>query len=165
MKSSVVEEEHLYSCLSPRGSHFHSPQPDVLVASIDEGMDEILAPVLQITPELGELCGESSLIPSMVLPLELGSSEALAVATTPSPASVDNGVLTHNAETVFARELFGLLASLEAASPRYSKDINCILAGKASDDLIGKVEKFLRWVSLFGKRGKRGMTRKASTTA
>jgi hypothetical protein len=54
-------------------------------------MDEILAPVLQITPELNEFCGESF----VVLPLELGSFEAYTVATTPSPwqspAYVDNG--------------------------------------------------------------------------
>jgi hypothetical protein len=137
-----------------------------LVASVGEGIDGILAPVLQITPELGELCGESPLIPSMALPLELGSlgsSEALAVATAPSqpqsPPYVDNGVLTHNAEALFARELSGLLASLEAASPGYGKDIDCVLAGKASDDIIRKVEKSLRRVSLFGKRGKRGVRR------
>jgi hypothetical protein len=85
-------------------------------------------------------------IPSMVHPLELGSlgsSEALAVATVPTPpqlpASVDSGVLTHSADALFARELSGLLASLEAASLGYGKDIDCVLAEKASDDIIRKV--------------------------
>jgi hypothetical protein len=105
----------------------------------------------------------------MVLPLELGSSEALAVVMAPLPSqlhvSVDSGVSTHNAEALFARELSGLLASLEAACPGYGKDIDCVLAGKASDDIIRKVEKSLKRVSLFGKRGKRGVTRKASRAA
>jgi hypothetical protein len=65
-KSSLVEEEHLHGCFSPRGSPCTSPQP----ASESDGMGEILAPLLQITPELNELCVE----PSMVL-----------VSTTPSP--------------------------------------------------------------------------------
>jgi hypothetical protein len=33
---------------------------------------------------------------------------------------------------------------LEAASPGYGKDIACVLAGKASKELIRKVEKSLR---------------------
>jgi hypothetical protein len=49
-KSSVVEEEYLYSCFSPRGSPGQSLQPVVSAASESEGIDETLAPVLQITP-------------------------------------------------------------------------------------------------------------------
>jgi hypothetical protein len=41
------------------------------IGSESEGMDGILAPILQNTPEVHELCGESS----VVLPLELGSFE------------------------------------------------------------------------------------------
>jgi hypothetical protein len=56
------------------------------------------------------------MVPSVVLHLELGSFEDLAVVIAPSPpqssASIDSGVLTHIAEVVFARELSGLLASL-----------------------------------------------------
>jgi hypothetical protein len=125
-----------------------------LVAFESEGLDGILAPVLQITPELNGL-GEDS---SVVLPLELGSFEALTVATVPSPprllASVDR-VLAHSSEAFFAKELCGLLASLEAASPGYGKDIACVLAGKASKDIVRKVEKSLRKVSLRSKRRKR----------
>jgi hypothetical protein len=88
-----------------------------------EGMDEILPPVLQSTLGIRELCGESSL----VLPLESGSSEGLAVVMAPSPsqlpASVDSGVSTHSAEALFARELSGLLASLEAACPGYGRTL------------------------------------------
>jgi hypothetical protein len=111
-------------------------------------MDGILAPVLQITP-LHELCEEYS----VVLALEVGSFEALAVAPAPlppqSPASmVSREVLAHSSEALFGIELCGLLASLEAASPEYDKDIACVLAGKAPEDMIRRVEKSLRKVSI-----------------
>jgi hypothetical protein len=118
-------------------------------------MDGILAPIVQITPELNELCGESPVL----LPLEEGSDGALAMAVVPSQpqslASVDSGVLAHSSDALFAKELCGLLASLEAASPGYGKDIACVLAGKASDDIIRKVEKSFKKVSIWGKRRKR----------
>jgi hypothetical protein len=69
-------------------------------------------------------------------------------------ASVDR-VLAHSSGAFFAKELCGLLASLEAASPGYGKDIACVLAGKASKDIVRKVEKSLRKVSLRSKRRKR----------
>jgi hypothetical protein len=50
----------------------------------------------------------------------------------------------HSSDALFAKELCGLLASLEAARPGYGKDIACVLAGKASKEIIRKVEKFLR---------------------
>jgi hypothetical protein len=37
---------------------------------------------------------------------------------------------------------------LEVASPGYGKKIACILAGKASEDMIKKVEKSLKKVSI-----------------
>jgi hypothetical protein len=91
-----------------------------------------------------------------VLPLETDSFEALAVATTAlppqSPAFVDNGgVLEHSSEDPLAKELCCLIASLEAVSPEYCKDIACVLAGKASEDIIKKVEKSLKNVSIWGK--------------
>jgi hypothetical protein len=55
-KSSVVEEDHLHGCFSPRGSLCLPSQPDMLVASESEGTDGALAPV-PITPVLNELCG------------------------------------------------------------------------------------------------------------
>jgi hypothetical protein len=102
-------------------------------ASESKGMDGILTPVLQITPELHELCVESS----VVLPLELGS---------------------------FGKELCGLLASLMAMSPRYGNDIACVLAGKALEDIIRKVKKSRRKVTIWNKRRKRNVARKASAT-
>jgi hypothetical protein len=71
------------------------------------------------------------------------------------------GVLTHSSEALFAKELCGLLACLEAVNPGYGKDIACVLAGKASEDTIRKVEKSLRKVSIWGKIRRHGVARKA----
>jgi hypothetical protein len=137
---------------------------------------EVATPVLQIMPELQELCGESS----VVLPMELGSLEALTVAMSPSPppsetcrppALVESGefdasaalssvsighvvplsnevaeasVLAPNSDALFAKELSDLLVSLEAAIPGYGMEIASVLAGKASKDIVRKVEKSLR---------------------
>jgi hypothetical protein len=135
-------------------------------ASESEGIDEIFAPVMQITPELHELCEEYS----VELPLELGSVEALAVASVPSPSQkpaskVSREVLAHSFEALFGTELSGLLASLEDVSPGYGKDISCVLAGKASEDMIRKVEKSLRKVSICGRRRKKGAAKKSSAAA
>jgi hypothetical protein len=107
-----------------------------------------------------------------MLPMEVGSFEALAVATATLPLQsepcqlptyADNGgVLAPSSNAIFAKELCGLLASLEAASPGYGKDIACVLAGKASEDIIRKVEKSLSKVSLWNKRRKRGVAKKVS---
>jgi hypothetical protein len=58
-----------------------------------------------------------------------------------------------------------LLASLEAASPAYGKDIACVLAGKASEDMIRMMEKSLRKVSIWGRRRKKRVARKSSAAA
>jgi hypothetical protein len=101
----------------------------------------------KMMPELKELCGESSMA-SMV---ELGTLESVPVATTylPPPSKEPDfadigGVLAPNFEALFGKELCDLLVSLEAANPGYGKEIACVLAGKASKDLIRKVEKSLR---------------------
>jgi hypothetical protein len=85
----------------------------------------------------------------------------------PSPpqslASVVTGeVSADKADALFAAELCGLLASLEAVSPGYGKDIACVLAGEASEDMIRKVEKSLRKVIIRGRSRKRGLARKTS---
>jgi hypothetical protein len=52
--------------------------------------------------------------------------------------------LAHNSDTLFAKELFDLLVNLEAASFGYDMKIGSVLAEKASNDIIRKVEKSLR---------------------
>jgi hypothetical protein len=101
----------------------------------------------KMMPELKELCGESSMA-SMV---ELGTLESMPVAMTYLPPQSKEpdfadigGVLEPNFEALFGKELCDLLVSLEAANPGYGKEIACVLAGKASKDLIRKVEKSLR---------------------
>jgi hypothetical protein len=110
----------------------------------------------RITPELQEICVESSVV-SMV---ELGSLESMELAMTSSPSSskpsdiVDTrGVLSPNFEAPFGKEICDLLVSLEEASSGYGKEIACVLAGKASKGLIRKVEK-----SLMIRRKKRCIT-------
>jgi hypothetical protein len=58
-----------------------------------------------------------------------------------------------------------LLASLEAVSHRYGIDIAYVLAGKASEDMIRRVEKSLRRVSIWGRKRKKGVARKTSVVA
>jgi hypothetical protein len=73
---------------------------------------------------------------------------------------VSGEVLAHSSKVFFGIELCGLLASLEAASPGCGKDIVCVLAGKASEDMIRIVEKSLRKVSIWGRRRKKRVARK-----
>jgi hypothetical protein len=101
----------------------------------------------KIMRELKELCGESS-VTSMV---ELGSLESVAVAMTSLPPASEEpdfvdtrGELAPNSEALFRKEFSDLFVSLEVANPGYGKDIACVLAEKASKDLIRKVEKSLR---------------------
>ena len=101
---------------------------------------------------------ESSGDPSVVLSMELASSEASAVVSTPSVGSGE--VLATNSDVLFAKEFYGLLVCLEAASPGYGKDIACVLTGKSSEDVIKKVEKSLSTVTIRGKRRKKGIVRK-----
>jgi hypothetical protein len=125
-------------------------------------MDEILDPMLHITPEFHELCEESS----MVLPLEVDSFEALVTLPPQSSASLVSGaMLAHSSNALFAKELCGLFTSLEAVSSGYGKDIAYVLAGQASEDLIKKVDNSLKKVIIRGKRRKRGVERKALATA
>jgi hypothetical protein len=50
-------------------------------------------------------------------------------------------VLAPNSDALFAKELSELLVSLEAASPGYGMEIASVLAGKASKEIVRKVEK------------------------
>jgi hypothetical protein len=78
---------------------------------------------------------------------------------------VSGAIAEHSYDALFAKELCGLLASLEAVSPGYGKDIDCVLARQASEDLIMKVENSLKKVVIRGKRRKRGVGRKALAVA
>jgi hypothetical protein len=50
------------------------------------------------------------------------------------------GVLAPNSEALFGKELCDLLVNLDTASLGYGMKIACVLAGKAFEDMIKKVE-------------------------
>jgi hypothetical protein len=130
-----------------------------LVTDFEESGDIDSAVSLSLEP-VGHVVAMTPLAP------ELGSVEALAVAPTPSPPQNPSGeVSEHSSDALFGSELCGLLASLEAASPGYGKDIACVLAGKASEDMIKMVEKSLKKVSIWSRRMKKGIARKFSAAA
>jgi hypothetical protein len=56
-ESSVVGEECIFGCFSPRGRPCPSSHRDMSVACESMDVDEITAPVMEIIPELHELCG------------------------------------------------------------------------------------------------------------
>jgi hypothetical protein len=73
---------------------------------------------------------------SDVLLLELGSFMALATLPPQLPTSLVSGAVVElSSNALFAKELCGLLASLETVSPGYGKNIDCVLAGQAPGDL------------------------------
>jgi hypothetical protein len=72
------------------------------------------------------------------------SSVAIGHVVSLTNEITEAGVLVPNSEAHFAKELSDLLVSLEAASPGYGMEIACVLAGKAFEDIIKKVEKSLR---------------------
>jgi hypothetical protein len=123
-----------------------------------EDIDAIMTPVMLIMPELQQLCGESTHPLSMVHP-ELDSLGSLAVASTPS-LEPSQSLGFADSEALFAKELCGLLASLEAASPGSSKEIARLLSEKDSRGKIKKVKEYLK-----NKSSKCGAARKASPAA
>ena len=88
-------------------------------------------------------CGSCSVVATPGSPLcdEVSSLQPLAVDTAPSPPPSG---LAPNSKALFGKEVLDLLVDLETARPGYGKDIVCVLAGIASDDVFMKVEKSLR---------------------
>lgn len=113
---------------------------------------EVVAPVMQIMPEMQELCGEPTSPISMVVPVgdEVGQAS--------------------DADALFVKELCDVLVSLEAASPGYGKTIACLLTGKTSRGKIKKVDAcphagIPKEKSVRSRGKKSGAIRKASATA
>ena len=83
---SVDGEACMYGDLSPRATSCRLPLPAVPIASGSEVVVEVVAPVLQIMPELQKVCGEPTSPISMVLPKEmgpLGGNLVMWIATSP----------------------------------------------------------------------------------
>ncbi|KAF7104256.1 hypothetical protein CFC21_105164 [Triticum aestivum] len=118
----VDGEAGMYGDLSPRATACRLPLPVVSIASRSEFVIEVMAPVLQIMPELQKLCGEPTSPISMVLPEETGSLRGdLAMPTATSSSSlepsqalafVDLGGLV--VATALSPEVVGLVASVGA---------------------------------------------------
>jgi hypothetical protein len=82
-ESSVVEEDCSFGCFSPRVRPCSSPHRDVPVAYESEDADEIMAPVMEILPELEELCGKPP--PLSMLHIQVDPLGTSTVASTPPP--------------------------------------------------------------------------------
>jgi hypothetical protein len=109
-----------------------------------------MTPVMQIIPELQELCGQT-FPPLLMAHLHVESIGTFAVASAP-PAEpglvgekgIEVGALVPTSQALFATELCDLLARLEVAIPGTSKKIACILAENTSRDKVQKVKEYLR---------------------
>ncbi|KAK1644447.1 hypothetical protein QYE76_062252 [Lolium multiflorum] len=152
VQTGSVDEgfECCFGEFSPRALHASSSVLTTVVAT------DVVAPVVENLPELQDHCGKSS----VVLPVELGLLEPLAVDIVPPPSpsescelpsSVDSGgpsirlplfdreaMLARIDQAVFVKKLGGLLACLEAASPGSGEAIACLIADEAS---TGKIKK------------------------
>jgi hypothetical protein len=82
-ESFVVGEECIFGSFSPRARSCPPPHRDVPIACESEHADEIRAPVMEIMPELQELCEEPS--PMSMLHLQVDPPRTLVVASTPQP--------------------------------------------------------------------------------
>jgi hypothetical protein len=110
-------------------------------------MGGILDPLLQITPDLNNMCGEPSVVVVSTTPSPLLSDPCQTLAhvdsggldasdslpsmdigqvVSLSDEIVEIGVLAPNFEALFAKELFNLLFNLGAVSPGYGMQIACV---------------------------------------
>jgi hypothetical protein len=127
----------LYGCFSPRIGDAPS---SLSVSSAVEGkaIAEVVAPVLQIMPELQEL-GASPDLPLTVehvkvdVPTTLSLPKQSDVAPTPIPPSPP-----HSPDALVAEEICDLLSRLDVLIPGLGRSIACLLTGTP---LKGKIEK------------------------
>jgi hypothetical protein len=106
---------------------------------------EALAVATTPSPPPSEPCQSPDIVGSGGLDASATlSSVAIGHVVSLNDETAKAGVLAPNSEALFAKELSDLLVSLKAASPGYGMEIACVLAGKAYEDIIRKVEKSLR---------------------
>jgi hypothetical protein len=121
--------EELYGCFSPRVGDYSSLFTLSCVPSTAEGkaIAAVVAPMVQIMPRLQELC-TSPVLPLLVehkkvdSPMTLSSPKQSDDVSTPVPPSVPD-----NPDALFAKELYDILSSLEAAIPGCGRAIACLL--------------------------------------
>jgi hypothetical protein len=119
----------LYGCFSPRVADTSS----LPVSSTIEGAEisEVMAPVLQIMPELRELGTVTDLPPTVAhvkvdVPATMCLPEQSHVAHTPIPSPPP-----HSPDALFAEEICDLLSKLDVAIPGLGRSIACLLTGTA----------------------------------
>jgi hypothetical protein len=120
----------LYGCFSPRVGDCSSSSTLSGVPSIAEGeaIAAVVAPVVQIMPELQELCT------SPALPLSV-EHKVDSPTTLSSPMQSDEvsalipPSMRDNPDALFAKELCDILSSLEVALPGCGRAIACLLTG------------------------------------
>jgi hypothetical protein len=135
---SVVEEEHLYGCISPRGSPNPSQQPDVSVASGSEGMDVNPNRVLQTTRDLPLIVEHVK----VDVPTTLSLPEQSDVSPTPIPP-----LPPHSSDALVMKEICDLLSSLDVLIPGLGRSIACLLTGMPIKETIKKVGAGL-WIDI-----------------
>jgi hypothetical protein len=133
--SSVVEEEHVYGCISPRGCPNPSQQPDVSVASGSKGMDGNSDRVQQTTPDLPLIVEHVK----VDVPTTLSLPEQSNVSPTPIPPSPP-----HSSDPLVTKEICDLLSRLDVLIPGLGRSIACLLTGTPIKEKIKKVGAGLR---------------------
>jgi hypothetical protein len=132
----------LYGCLSLRVgaiSSVLSALPLVPSATEGEAIDDVVAPVLQVMPDLQELCASPSLplsvervkVDSSMILCSPEGSDVTSTSIPPSPAL--------NPDALFAKELCDVLSSLEDAVPGCGRAIACLLIGSTIKSKSKKV--------------------------
>ena len=127
-------EAELYGCYSPRvgGSSSSLSTLSSIPSSTEVDVNAaLMTPVLQIMPDLEELCAR----PGLRLSVEhmkvdsptLTSPEQSDVVSTPIPPRP-----VHNSDDLLAKEVCDLLSGLEAAIPGCGRAFACLLTGTTS---------------------------------
>jgi hypothetical protein len=124
----------LYGCFSPRvgdSSPLSSALPSVPSTTEGEAIATVVPPVLEIMPELQELC-ESTVLPLSVEHVKVDSPTALILPERSYVVSTPVGPLpTLSPDALFAKELCDVVSKLEVAIPGCGRAIACLLTGTA----------------------------------
>jgi hypothetical protein len=132
--SSSTEDKvaEIYVFFSPRAGD-NSPSspalPSVLSTLEGEAFAAVMTPVLQIMPELQELC-ESPDLPLVVEHVKVNASTTLSwpeqsdVAPAPIPPPPP-----HSSDALFAEEICDLLSKFDVLIPGLGRSIACLLTG------------------------------------
>jgi hypothetical protein len=150
----------LYDCFSPcvgDSSPLSSALPSVPSTTEGEAIVTVVPPVLEIMPELQELC-ESSVLPLSVEHVKVDSPMALSLPERSDVVSMTVAPLPIlSPDALFAKELCDVLSKLEVDIPGCGRAIACLLTGTAIKSNGKKVDDCPRMEkSMKGKHKKSG---------